>query len=48
MYFLSLGLKGLKELGNCVGAAEDKLMYQLCVDEGNRRRERENSLRFER
>ena len=29
----------LRELGNCVGAAEDKLVYQPSVDEGNRRRE---------
>ena len=29
----------LSELGNCVGAAEDKLVNQLSVDEGNRRRE---------
>ena len=28
-------VKGLTELGNYVGAAEDKLVYQLSVDEGN-------------
>ena len=38
----------LRELGNCVGAPEDKLVYQLSVDEGNRRREEDNSWRFER
>ena len=36
------------ELGKCVGAAEDKLVYQLCVNEGNGRRERDNSRRFQR
>ena len=36
------------ELGNCIGAAEDKLVYQLSVDEGNRRRDGDNSWRFER
>ena len=30
-------------VGNCVGAVEDKLVYQLSVDEGNRRREGDNS-----
>ena len=30
----------LIELCHCVGVAGDKLVYQLCVDEGNRRRER--------
>ena len=34
---------GLRELGDSVGAAKDKLVYQLSVDEGNRRRERDNS-----
>ena len=32
-----------RELGNCVGAAKDKPVYQLCVDEGNRRRGGDNS-----
>ena len=32
-----------RELGNCVGAAEDKLVYPLSVDAGNRRREGDNS-----
>ena len=31
MYFLSLGLKGLRELGNCVGVAGDNLVSTLCV-----------------
>ena len=35
-------------LGNCVGAAEDKLVYELSIDEGNRRRETDNSWRSER
>ena len=33
----------LRKLGNCVGAVEDKLVYQLSVDEGNRHREVDNS-----
>ena len=40
-----LGVKGLRELGNCIGAAEDKLVYQLSVDEDSRRRENDNSWR---
>ena len=43
MYFLSSGVKGLRELGDCVGAAEGKLVYQISVDEGNRRHEGDNS-----
>ena len=35
-------------VGNCVGVAGDKLVYHLCVDEGDGRRERDNSWRFER
>ena len=27
---------------DCVGMAGDKLVYELCVDEGNGRRERDN------
>ena len=42
------GVKGLRELGNCVSAVEDKLVHQLSFDEGNRRREGDNSWRFER
>ena len=41
-------MAALRELGNGVGAAEDKLVYQLSVDEGNRRREGDNSWCFER
>ena len=35
MFFLNLGMKGLRELGNYVSMAEDKLVYQLSVDEDN-------------
>ena len=44
------GVGGWKRPDNhdwCVGAAEDKLVYQLSADEGNRRRERDSSWRFE-
>ena len=35
--FEGAGCQGSQSvLGNCVGAVEDKLMYQLSVDEGNR------------
>ena len=33
-------MAALRELGNRVGAAGDKLVYQLWVDEGNGRRGR--------
>ena len=36
MYFLNLGAKGLRELGDCVGVAGAKLVYQLCVDEAGK------------
>ena len=35
-------MPALRELGNCVSAVEDKLVYQLSV-EGNRCREGDNS-----
>ena len=31
---------GWSQLGSCVSAVGDKLVYQLCVEESNGRRER--------
>ena len=36
-------MPAVRKLGNCIGAAEDKLVYHLSVDEGIGRREGDNS-----